>query len=43
MTEKIVHVQALMTESDLARLKEKTGEKETKEAVAVAISKYLEE
>jgi hypothetical protein len=38
---KIVYIQGVVTQSDLDRLKEKTGEQFTKDAVRVAIEAYL--
>jgi len=38
---KIVYIQGVITQSDLDRLKEKTGEQCTKDAVRVAIEAYL--
>jgi len=44
MTEdKILFVQTAMKERDLERLKEKTGQRQTKEALYAAVKKYLEE
>ncbi len=39
---KIVHVQTVLMEDELAALKQKTNEKSTKDAVADAIYHYLE-
>ena len=41
--DKIVYVQGVMLQSDLDKLKEKTGEENTKDAVNAAIEAYLEE
>ncbi|MHC1624987.1 MAG: DUF5371 family protein [Methermicoccaceae archaeon] len=38
---KIVHAQTVLAEDDLIALKEKTGEKHTKDAIAKAIEHYL--
>ena len=40
--EKIVHVQTVMLEKDLIRLKSKTGKPYTKDALFDAIAYYLE-
>ena len=40
--DKLIHVQTLMRESELSELKEKTGEKETKEAIRKAVLYYIE-
>jgi hypothetical protein len=39
---KIIHVQTVLTEEDIEALKQKTGETSTKEALAKAVSHYLE-
>lgn len=39
---RIVHVQTVLTEQDLASLKTKTGEQTTKDALAKAAQHYLE-
>jgi len=39
---KIMHAQTVMTDDDLASLKVKTGEKNTKDALAKAVQHYLE-
>ena len=39
---KIVHVQTVLMEDELAALKQKTNEGNTKDAVAAAIHHYLE-
>jgi hypothetical protein len=39
---KIMHVQTVLTEEDIEALKHKTGETSTKEALAKAVSHYLE-
>ncbi|CAG1000347.1 MAG: DUF5371 family protein [Candidatus Methanoperedens sp.] len=39
---KIVHVQTVLMENELAALKQKTNEESTKDAVAAAIYHYLE-
>lgn len=39
---KIVHVQTVLTEQDLASLKTRTGEQTTKDALAKAAQHYLE-
>jgi hypothetical protein len=39
---KIMHAQMVITEDDLKALKDKTGEKNTKDALAVAVAHYLE-
>ncbi|KAF5410785.1 MAG: DUF5371 family protein [Euryarchaeota archaeon] len=39
---KIVHVQTVLTDDDLAALKQKSGHKTTKDAVATAVEHYLE-
>lgn len=39
---KIVHVQSVLPQDDLAALKEKTGEISTKEAISKAVYHYLE-
>ncbi len=39
---KIMHVQTVLTEEDIEALKQKTGETSTKEALAKAVSHYLE-
>ncbi|KAF5428274.1 MAG: hypothetical protein C00003105_00537 [ANME-2 cluster archaeon HR1] len=39
---KIMHAQMVIMEDDLKALKEKTGEKNTKDALAKAVSHYLE-
>jgi hypothetical protein len=39
---KITHVQTVLTEEDIESLKQKTGETSTKEALAKAVSHYLE-
>lgn len=39
---KIMHAQMVIVEDDLNALKEKTGEKNTKDALAKAVAHYLE-
>src|SRR5659263_618022 len=39
---KIMHAQTVLTEDDIEALKTKTGESNTKEAIAKAVSHYLE-
>lgn len=39
---KLVHVQSIMTEEQLEELKEKTGEKATKDAIQKAVDFYIE-
>ncbi|MCD4844086.1 MAG: DUF5371 domain-containing protein [Methanosarcinales archaeon] len=39
---KIMHAQMVIMEDDLKALKEKSGEKNTKDALAKAVSHYLE-
>ncbi len=39
---KIMHVQTVLIEEDIEALKQKTGETSTKEALAKAVSHYLE-
>ena len=38
---KMVHVQGIMLQGDLDKLKEKTGEENTKDAITIAIEAYL--
>ncbi|MCX9084287.1 MAG: DUF5371 family protein [Candidatus Methanoperedens sp.] len=39
---KIMHAQTVLTEDDIEALKTKTGESSTKDAIAKAVSHYLE-
>jgi hypothetical protein len=39
---KIMHAQTVLTEDDIEALKQKTGETSTKDAIAKAVSHYLE-
>ena len=39
---KIMHAQTVLTEDDIEALKQKTGESSTKDAIAKAVSHYLE-
>ena len=39
---KIMHAQTVLTEDDIEALKTKTGETSTKDAIAKAVSHYLE-
>ncbi len=39
---RILHAQTVLTDEDLNRLKKKTGEDSTKEALATAVQHYLE-
>jgi len=39
---RILHAQTVLTDEDLKRLKKKTGEDSTKEALAIAVQHYLE-
>lgn len=39
---KIMHAQTVLTEDDIEALKSKTGESSTKDAIAKAVSHYLE-
>ncbi|HIH45000.1 MAG TPA: DUF5371 domain-containing protein [Candidatus Methanoperedenaceae archaeon] len=39
---KIMHAQTVLTDEDLSALKQKTGEKNTKDALAKAVQHYLE-
>lgn len=39
---KIMHAQTVLTEEDIETLKQKTGESSTKDALAKAVTHYLE-
>ncbi len=39
---KIMHAQTVLTEDDIEALKKKTGESSTKDAIAKAVTHYLE-
>ncbi len=39
---RILHAQTVLTDEDLRRLKKKTGEDSTKEALSTAVQHYLE-
>lgn len=43
MKNRIVHAQMVILEDDLDRLKEKTKQGDTKEALRIAVEKYLED
>ena len=42
MKNRIIHAQTVMLEEQLEKLKEKTKQTETKEAIRIAIEAYLE-